>query len=482
MNKNREIISELQSFFTVNDNKRAITSIMNVMSHIRVGVKQMGCDKNANCKLTCEQVYQLMMLFPFFALKNANNYVDSILRKFFSCHKDMFYRFMSNPDIDWRKLVFSVNRRLLQRISLRSDAKKDDTPTCLIVDDTDIPKTGKSAELLGRIHFHVQQRSILGFKGLFLCLTDGKTQTMVDQSLHGELGKNASKPQGLTKEVAAKRYTKDRDGDSKTVARMAEYHEDKISNSIKMIKRAILEGVRFNYLLVDSWFTCKDLVRLVKSRHFDCHLLSMVKMGKTKYETICGVMTAGAIITRLSRQKVVRYNRRHKFYYASIGAKFAGTDVQLFFYRTGRNGAWNALLTTDLTLDACKAYKIYSMRWAIEVAFKECKSLLNLGKCQCRDFASQIASISLCMMQYNILGYVKPFESYETIGGLFREVSKKSIELSVTEKIWGIIIDIVNTISEVLSTDPVELLRGIINNNKEICAVKRAFEAMQIAA
>ncbi len=33
------------------------------------------------------------------------------------------------------------------------------------------------------------------------------------------------------------------------------------------------------------------------------------------------------------------------------------------------------------------------MRWAIEVSFAEAKRLLNLGKCQCRDFASQIASI-----------------------------------------------------------------------------------------
>ena len=32
------------------------------------------------------------------------------------------------------------------------------------------------------------------------------------------------------------------------------------------------------------------------------------------------------------------------------------------------------------------------MRWSIEVAFHECKGLLNLGKCQCRDFASQYAA------------------------------------------------------------------------------------------
>ena len=123
------------------------------------------------------------------------------------------------------------------------------------------------------------------------------------------------------------------------------------------------------------------------------------------------------------------------------------------------------------------------MRWSIEVAFHECKGLLNLGKCQCRDFASQIASISLCMLQYNILGYVKRYESYETIGGLFREITQSSVELTVTEKIWGIIIDLLNVIADAFSFDQEEMMWAVINNNnKELRAVRRAFEALQLAA
>lgn len=37
-----------------------------------------------------------------------------------------------------------------------------------------------------------------------------------------------------------------------------------------------------------------------------------------------------------------------------------------------------------------------------------------------------IACFTLTMMQYNILCYVKRFEAYETIGGLFAEVTKGS--------------------------------------------------------
>ena len=87
------------------------------------------------------------------------------------------------------------------------------------------------------------------------------------------------------------------------------------------------------------------------------------------------------------------------------------------------------------------------------------------------------------MLQYNILGYVKRYESYETIGGVSRDVTQASVELTVTEKIWGILIDVLQTIAYAFHFDQDEMLRAIINNNnKELNAVRRAFETLQPAA
>ena len=43
--------------------------------------------------------------------------------------------------------------------------------------------------------------------------------------------------------------------------------------------------IPFDYLLVDSWFTCTELVDFVYRRHKKFHLLGMAKMGNTKYMT-----------------------------------------------------------------------------------------------------------------------------------------------------------------------------------------------------
>ncbi|WP_374707312.1 hypothetical protein [Prevotella sp.] len=43
---------------------------------------------------------------------------------------------------------------------------------------------------------------------------------------------------------------------------------------------------------------------------------------------------------------------------------------------------------------------------------------------------------------------MKRFKAYETIGGIFTEVTNDTLELSVTDKIWAIILDFVLEASE----------------------------------
>lgn len=99
-----------------------------------------------------------------------------------------------------------------------------------------------------------------------------------------------------------------------------------------------------------------------------------------------------------------------------------------------------------------------------------------------RVVGSQIALISLNILQYNLLSYIKRFESYETIGGLLREITAQTLELSITGKIWGLIQQIVATVADFFSADFGELLTNIINENKQLNAIKRVAQQLQTAA
>ena len=107
---------------------------------------------------------------------------------------------------------------------------------------------------------------------------------------------------------------------------------------------------------------------------------------------------------------------------------------------------------------------------------------MGLADCSARDFASQIAHISLVMMRYNLLASIKRFHDYETIGGLFAEITKNSVELSVAERIWLLIVEVINVIAEALNCDAMALTEQVISNDKQIKAVKLAFDKLAVAA
>jgi len=460
------IFSEISTFFREKDDDKAIRTIMDVAKHLKLSAKTLELESRWNCKYTRLQVFELLLLFPFFMVKNAFRYTDSTLAKVVPCKKDVFYRFMENGSIDWRIILYRINRQLLGKILLRDDSLKSNDPVCLIIDDTDLPKTGAKMEKMGRIFSHVTHSSLLGFKALFLCRTDGKTQTVLDFSLHGEEGRRPDKPYGMTKKQIEKQYSKVREQTDAVHNRIGEYTQSKIQKAIEMVKHAISQGIRFDYLLADSWFTCTEIVKFIKSRHSCCHYLGMVKMAKTKYLFEKKLLSAKELIKLLASRKAVRYSRSLHCYYAVADVELAGIRVRLFFCRRTKNADWNALLTTNYKLDFIEAYHIYSMRWSVEVFFKESKGLLGLGKSQSRDFAAQIASISVTVLQYNILSTVKRFEAYQTIGGLFNEATDGVIQLSVTERIWGVLQELVRIIAETFETDDERVLDALINRSE----------------
>lgn len=270
----------------------------------------------------------------------------------------------------------------------------------------------------------------------------------------------------MTKKQRDEQYSKVRQETKAVNKRIGEYTQNKIQKAIDMVKHAIHEGMHFDYLLADSWFTCTDIVKFIKSRHVRCHYLGMVKMGKTKYLFEKKLLSAKELVKLLQTRKAIKYSRSLHCYYGVADVELADVRVRLFFCRRTKNASWNGLLTTNTKLDFIEAYHIYSMRWSIEVFFKEAKGLLGLGKSQSRDFAAQIASISVTMLQYNILSTVKRFAAYRTIGGLFHEATDGVIQLSVTERIWGVIQELVRIIAETFETEDERVLDALINRSE----------------
>lgn len=465
-NKCTTIVSEVKDFFT--SSEKAINTILTVLGSLTLSEKQFGIESKYNNGFKNINKLLLLVLFPFFDVKDSWRYGQSPLFPILSCGKDVFYRLMNDFSIPWRKISYKLSIQLIGKTSTRSEESSNTMPRCLIVDDTDLPKTGRHIELIGKVFSHVTRQSILAFKGLFLGYHDGKSFFALDFSLHGEEGKNKKKPYGLTIKQLKSRYAKHRAKNSFGNKRKEEYFTSKIQNMIEMVRTAISNGIRFDYLLVDSWFTCFALVKFIKVRRFGCHLLGMAKMGKTRYLFNGKKLTAKEIVDYQRKGRKLKRSKQLMCYFSEAVVEFNGIQVKLFFCKTSRKGNWRVLLTTDLALNFEQAYKIYSIRWSVEVFFKESKQYLGLGKCQSQDFDAQIASATICMIQYNLLSVAKRFTYYESLGELFRNTNAETIQLTVAEHIWQLIVDILADLAELLEIDTELLMEKLIADNEKL--------------
>lgn len=478
MGKFTNIPSEISEFFKEKRRETTISVFTKMIEGLRVNSKMLGGIKRENCQFTNLQIFQLLLLMPIFAVSGFSHYAQSGLGRMFGGKKDLLYSFMSQDSIDWRSIIYRIVVSLIAKITMRQDFRKSHLPAVLIADDSDLPKSGLRMEMIGRIFSHVHQRCILGYKALVMCWSDGRTQFAVDMSLNGEKGKIQGREQGLSAKERQKRYNRKREKDCYTEKRKEEYFKNKGEKLIEMVKRAIKAGIPFEYLLVDSWFTNTGLVDFVCHSHKKFHLIGMAKMGNTKYKTKrWGELTAKALINKLVAAKSRKYSRKLRCYYATEKVTLGGRKVKVFFCKRGKRESWKMLLSTDTSLDFFRAYEIYAMRWSIEVFFSDSKRLLGLADCSARDFSSQIAHVSLVMIRYNLFAMIKRVLDYETIGALFSEMYMGVHEITVIEKIWAIITEVVAIVAEISGADEETLMMQIIADSRKLVALKAYAEA-----
>jgi hypothetical protein len=464
--KSKIHLFELTKYFDSNSSDKAFHTLYNKLCSLKVFSRWFAGFDKCNTKYGARQLLACLMLFPVAAVKDVSHFAHSRLYASLGCGKDVFYNLLNSAHIEWRTLAMRMTMQLITEVEnntteaenniteVENNTTDDDSANsadpaekpvrCLIADDTDLPKRGRCMELVSRIYSHVTGKYLIGFKGLFLGYHDGKSFFGLDFSLHGEKGSNKDKPYGMTPRQLKRRYTSKRPKKSPAQQRVNDYFQTKPITLIAMIRSAIAQGIRFDYLLTDSWFTCYQLLKFIATRRIGCHFLGMVKNGTTKYDYNGRELTLAGVLRCRKATKAQRC-RTFNCHFYEVQVRLKNLPVKLFFCKTDNNKQWKCLITTNVNLEFKDAFKIYATRWCIEVFFKECKQLLRMGKCESRHFEAQIAATTITMLQYNLLSTVKRFDGYETLGMLFRQANAETLELTIKERILLIIKEILNT-------------------------------------
>ncbi len=404
-------------------------------------------------------VLSILLILPFLGIANINLMQNNNFKE----KKDVFYRLKNNPMIDWRSILWLFVIKFVN--IMRTKAGDNDNIKCLIIDDSFIEKTGRTIEKISRMWDHVSNRFLLGYKLNLMGFWDGISFIPIDFAIHREKGKNKEKHYGLSKKELKKQYRKKRKKNVASFDREQEADQTKIETGVKMFKRAIKHGLKFDYLLMDSWYTCNEFIELVRGvKSQTIHLIGMYKIAKTQFIYNDKSYTYSQIRNLLGKPK---RNRKTGYYYLEAIVLLNDKPIKLFFSKKGKNGKWKTFLTTNTSLSFIKMLEIYAIRWSIEVFFKESKQLLSLGKDHANDFDSQIASATLVMIQYIMISTRHRFDNYESKGELFRQAKVEIFRARLSDRLWGLLLEILNIIIEIFENeDADELIEKMFNDEK----------------
>jgi len=279
---------------------------------------------------------------------------------------------------------------------------------------------------------------------------------------------------GLIPTERRKQFRKKREKNSPGYERRSEADMSKTQSVIKMISRAVRRGFEFDYVLFDSWFFSKEILAHIESFYTKgIKLIAMVKMGKIKYRDCLDDREMDADDLKKRYRKKAKRSRKFNATYIMVPVWYDNRRVNLFFVKLGSGSRWRAFITNDLKIGFNKLMEIYHIRWSCEVFFKDAKQHLQLGKCQCNNFDSQIGATTLAMMQYIMLLLYKQMHYGHSLGSIFDLLSSQAQEENITRYLLELFWEIVNGIGEILKVDCMELFEEIIRDNQRAEEIMR---------
>jgi SRSO17 transposase len=363
--------------------------------------------------------------------------------------KDVLYDTMNREDLDWRRY-----HRLIADKTVR--VLKASGQKAYVVDDSVLQRFGKKMPGLSSHFDHTFGRHVMGQQVLTLGLSCEAGFIPLDSELF------------ISQTKAIPLHEAFEDGRSRVAKRYRTAQQCTKPEMVNaMVKRALSAGMMADYLLADAWFGTKGMIRLTQ----ETSLIPVLRMKKNKMkyrltESVRGRMVTQDFDIQALYQHRIRLNwepiRGQKYQAKTVDVELNLAEakepeqwlkVRLLFVRgcpaeetkaTVGKHDWAVFLTTDTALTPDRILKIYSLRWAIEVYFKEAKQHLGFLKEQSNHYAAYIASIHLTAIRFCLLVIAKQTQGAANLAQVRQALCNNSADISFAGKLWQLFRAVIN--------------------------------------
>ena len=252
-----------------------------------------------------------------------------------------------------------------------------------------------------------------------------------------------------------------------------------------MLKRVLHKGFCAPYLVADSWYSNKQIMNLAMQNGM-CAVLRM-KKGNTKYRVQVGADTKQLLHAKDIYSKCVRKlpGLPWQVFSLSVEPQLQSDPkqepsrhpVQLLYVQALKENAaggsrrdWALFLSTDDQLSPEKLLQIYSLRWSVEVYFKEAKQNLGFLSEQTRSFASFVASVHLCAVRHLMLTYASSTDGSTNLCEIREQFKDQLNQFSLARRLWQYFLALMGRVIGRMKTLTDDAVRQLT------CTLSREFE------
>jgi len=344
--------------------------------------------------------------------------------------KDVYYRFLRNPRYNWRRLLSTLNFRILQRIE---PLQKADTWRVLILDDTVNTVRGLFREgSREKLWSNNQKRFVRGINVVSLNLSDGLSNLLLDFAI-------AMGPTHAS--VALAEFTQKLDHRLTAAKRRREALLAKPKLALAMIERALKQGIRADYLLIDSWYSKPSFLQEVNT--LGLSVVTRLANNTTIWNFTDKARTLEGLYRHYKPHKKLKRGEygKQRFTYFSVRVDHRKAGVlRILFIQNGTTLI--PLATTDLSLGDERIIELYRRRWDIEQGYKDLREHFAFGKEENRLYEALIARITLSFFTYNLVSYLNRIQHEpQTLGGLLKDLECELHTLTITMQTFLLLLE-----------------------------------------
>ncbi len=349
-----------------------------------------------------------LLVWPLLKVKSLHCFCAELCQ-ILAGQVSVLYDFLGREDIHWRGLAGELARRVYHANELGPRSQR-----AFVVDDTSQARAGRKVEGTSCYFDHTEGRHRKGHQVLQLGLAAEKgflpLEAQIVTGQKGAIDKPKDKP-----------FRDQRSSAARDMRRAREESKHQLFRG--MLQRALRAGFSACYVLADAWFGCKENIDGCLKHQLTA--VFQMKRGLLAYRYHGRSYTIYQLYGRVQR-RMRPAHRRARFKTASLIVSLnletnlrqpaRWVKVRLVFsapVRAASADTWVVFLCTNIELSEAKILEVYSLRWSIEVYFKEIKQNLGFLKEQSGRYQLAYASVHLAALRYLLL-----FESMLRAGQL----------------------------------------------------------------